>query len=343
MSLEPKNDPAQHFSLRGDAEFRFADSSRTPITQAVEIALGGPSHMRFLLRSGGKHNAFLLEDTDKAWLKLPGKPAATAYEAEELAEDALLRWIVLQFPWSMKKELAASKDWLEFKGNGKAATIWRLQLSDRALPEKIFRKTDRADSFELHLELSQWVAGADDILYPTTWIWHRQWGEMEESFQEMSGGVLYFNSAFRPKSAEVRSYNTLRSEATPTFQRAATHFGLVNRSMVWLDDALYAELEPKPAAKKWLLYQQADLATEVWVLDRGADGLPEGIHASGQIDGQLCLLWRSFRPLDPATAAQRLRQTAEQNKYRIVGPVWVLEVPTDSETALREYLLPVAQ
>jgi hypothetical protein len=341
MALEPKDGPAQHFSLQGFAQFRFADADRSPLTQAVEIALGGPTHMRFLLRAEGKNNVFLLEAVDQAWLKLPGNPGATSYEPEELAEDALLRWTVLQFPWSMKKELDEITDWVEFKENSKTATTWRMQCSGRGLPEKIFRKASEQDSFKLHLELDHWTAGEDSIIYPTTWIWHRQWGEMEETFESISGGALYFDSAFRPKSGEVRSYNTLREKSAPTFQRAGTHFGEFHRDMVWLDDATYAKLEPKPAAKKWWVLDDSEISTVAWVLDDGLAGLPEGVSAGGQVKDELCLLWRNFRPMNAAKAALRMRDTAKQNNYRAVGPVWILDAPTESETALREYLLPV--
>ena len=337
--------PARHYLFSGIAHFVFHEEGKEPGIFDFEVALASPSLQRYQLTLDLWKNWFLLGGPGDSWLKTPNDsaPRPNSAGAEELEEDAALRWLILGFPASLERAHARnqaeqwSELWKKREPVPLAADFGRgdLQLwlePSTGLPKRVERRGENGRASVL-LTVQDWTlsypGSQGERLYPRQWNWQRKDWVLEEKLAQIEDCALFLDTAFRPVEAPMSQYQVWRGADGSTQRVPDERFALVAHSM------RYRALSEKSAADNSACIWEFRNATErqfVEQLEDDAEG--EGVEV---IANQLCLLWSTpqFQSLNNEAEAW-LSEIAAQNGFETIGPIWVR-----TEVVGLEVLVPV--
>jgi len=344
MPVEPPRTPAQNFSLEGRVVFQRGEG-KEDLENGLLVWVGGPARLRYQLTSGGQANVFLLFSPEKAWLKVPGKEW-TALAPATLLGETWLRWVVLRFPWGFR-ELLPARQALAGEGPRKRLELegpqgpFALILDERFEPIEVRQGPVR-------LVLDDPATLPDGRRLPRQWTWTDGSRARIERFQSLNDRSLFLEQAFHPETlVPERSVVSLLPREGAAARPASDEFGLVHL------EAFEALLGP-PGADWTDALPKALLKPGRWQVLDPSGGIRAGVILSGNPPASLppqvarqrisagdWLRWATFSPLDPALAADKLRQAAAGSRLKEKGAAWVLVPPQDGRPHRRVVLLPV--
>ncbi len=332
----------RHYYMRGHIDFVLQDPNAEVIEQGLDLYVGGPDRMKLILRTTGRQQVFFLADAEHAWLRLPDATKATEYDSEELSGDSILRWTVLQFPWSATDLVDwpnADEQWSKLTLNHPQTKQpqWLLSFDGNDLLQTVFA-ADKPD--QPVLELSDWRAGSSGQLFPGVWIWHKPWGTIEEHFESIADESLFLDRLFVPSTQREGSAFFAGISGSLSPLHAAEQIGVAAIQLRWLNQADWKQLKDPPSARPWWRHHaQADIDV-VYLLEDGVE-LANDAPLQQSMDGQEWLRWRTFKQLDAEQARKTMNQIAGRSGLTASGEMWIRQ-PRDSDgEGERVYLLAV--
>ncbi|MBC8404935.1 MAG: hypothetical protein H8E15_06900 [Planctomycetes bacterium] len=346
--LELADATVRHFHFQGSIIFVPNDPAQNPITQGLEISVGGPDRMKLILRDKSLAQLFFLSDAEHAWLRKSGATEATVYDSKELADDSALRWLVLRFPHSIKDHLQwpaelpkqlAINDSKNEQNPDAQASAWLLHFNDKGLLTSVSLQSDPNSPV---LELSNWKAGSTGWLYPTTWVWNKDWGQLEEHFESVSDSSFFLDSFFTPLPQKGRGRNFLaESSGALSPIRIADSIDVAQMGMVWMSAENWLTLKEKPVAQKWIKHAADGSKTAIYVIENPSAEWIASHPVEKSTPTQEWLRWRSFKHLSAAQARQSLQQMALKSGRKAGAEIWLRNADESAQRGMQLYLMPV--
>ncbi|MBT3340225.1 MAG: hypothetical protein HN405_04735 [Planctomycetes bacterium] len=334
VTLTPPQTPAQHYLFTGEVTFLIG--KREPVTQGVQILLGGPDRLRFTLTSEKRSNTFLFsgarkpEEENQSWVKTPKAKQARKNPVDTIDRDTWLRWSLARFPWGWDFPTTKA-DTAEI--SGPFGSI-RASLVD-SLPSEI-----QLDG--LKLSLSDWEKTPTGA-FPKTWSWQYAHGLQIERFSETRGAMLCLENAFLPAHLAINdqgSWTGVRASAEASLAHSPDQIELIRQpDLYWLAaDSNHEpnnndthQSSPGSTHGHWLRIEKKT-ATAVRLVSSDTPG--------AQLQkGGTYLRWSLFAPAQPIADAQNLLEAARFNKMKTAGPVWMTSTPDDGRVRRRMMLI----
>ena len=348
MPLEPADATLRHFHFQGSIIFVPNNPDQDPVTQGLDFSVGGPDRMKLILRNNSQAQLFFLGDAEHAWLRKAGATEVTEYDSKELADDSALRWLILRFPHSIQDHLQwpnelpsqlAVNDAQNAQDSNAKASAWLLHFNDKGLIASVSLQSDPHSPV---LELSNWKAGSTGWLYPTTWVWNKDWGQLEEHFESVSDSSFFLDSFFTPFPQKGTGRNFLaESSGALSPIRIADSIDIAQMSLVWMSAENWLTLKEKPVAQKWIKHAPDGSKTAIYVIDNpSAEWIAN--HAVEQSSStQEWLRWRSFKHLTAAKARESLEQMAKKSGRKAGVEIWLPDADETAQRGMQLYLMHV--
>ncbi len=338
ITAAPPHSPAQHYLFSGEITFHIGE--RKPVTQGVQILLGGPDRLRFTLTAKELSNIFLYmgpttpKGKAESWVKTPKAKQARENPVGTIDRDTWLRWAVARFPWgwSFPTRMDGSKTtapadqsdigpvYAEIHG---PSGIVRAKLRNW-LPAHI-----SADNLELYL--TSWKKTPTGS-FPQTWAWHYPHGKQIEQFSEMRGGMLCLKNAFLPAhltKTDAGSWVGLRTSAEAPISGSRDKIEKVLQpDLYWVVDDGGITVD---ASHKWVRVEN-EKSTQARLVEAGTPG-------AKMEKGGTYLKWSIFGSNQPILDAKRFIEAAEFNHMQAIGPVWMTGAPDDDRAHHRVLLV----
>jgi hypothetical protein len=344
MGTEAPDPTPRHYSMRGHINFILEDPNAEIIEQGLDLFVGGPDRMKLILRTTGRQQVFFLADAKNAWLRLPDAAEATEYDSAELSGDSILRWMVLQFPWSAIDIIdwpSANEAWSKLTVNNPESKQpqWLLSLDSNGLLRTIYA----ADQPDLPvLELSDWRAGSSGQLFPGVWTWHKPWGTLEEHFKFIADESLFLDRLFVPSTQREGSTFFAGISGSLSPLHAAEQIGVAAIPLRWLNQEDWRKQQDLSNCRAWWRHQNQGSVDVVYLLEDG-DELADDAPVQQSAANQEWLRWRTFKQLAPEQARKTMNQIAQRSGLVPSGEMWIRQ-PRDSDgEGERIYLLAVAK
>lgn len=349
MGVDAPDPTPRHYYMRGHINFVLEDPNADIIEQGLDLYVGGPDRMKLILRTTGRQQVFFLADAKNAWLRLPDAKKATEYDSDELSQDSILRWMILQFPWSATDmvewpqlsadELAQLSKWpsLTLTEPGSTTPRWIVNFDRHGLPLTV--STPAEPDWPI-LELSDWQAGSSGQLFPGVWAWRKEWGTLEEHFEAIADESLFLDRLFVPSTHREGTAFFAGISGSLSPLRSAEQIGVAAIELHWLEQTVYQNMENKPKARGWWRHVQDQPGSVVYLLDDVNEVQDASIIQSSNADMEW-LRWRTFKQLKASEARKTLNQIAERSGLAPTGEMMIRQ-PKDSDgEGERIYLLAV--
>jgi len=338
----PLSGIAGGFLLRGQLAFQQGggeEAGGSTVEQDGELWLGGPARLRFSLSGFGRTNLFLLADAEHSWVRVPGKEFLPNPPAV-LAEECLLRWTIMRFPWGWEQELAAAEDPLSSSPSALLLLSRETPFGTLELTLDQDRRPLRASVGNAMAEVGDWRAAPATIAeYPHHWRWPSGDDLREEQFTALSDQAFFLDDAFRPPRADHEVDLKDLGKESQFDGEQLRDLSLREGSLAFLteDDASTFD-QDAPAGSWWrhqnrryyLPSEQSLFATEA------EDGTTLPYRHT---EARQWLRWTTTTALNDETARARLEAVASQLQLESAGTLWSLI--TDRADAPRMFLLPV--
>ena len=330
--LESPLTPSIHYRMQGVTAFNVEAQDGGQISQEADLWLGGPTRLRYTLRTEDVKNVFLLANQNDAWVSTPNSPNFKKYPSRELLLETWLRWIVLRWPWDWPEEsehhTEMNKMAIELPTPYGTANIF---FASNHLPEK-------AILGPLTLYVKDWRKGTRAPLVPHSWEWQADNAVRTENFSQITGHILCLDSHFHPNESAAPTWTAFRASPNQAGHALTDWIGIVERRFV------HAPLA------HWQRSRLGGGDIEIWTqISQKGDVKDVGVAAQ-KIKGDWILdtgkkewlCWSTYVDITSEQGATLLREAARQKKWAAIGPVWVSSTKADERARRKEFLVQVA-
>ncbi|MCH2113106.1 MAG: hypothetical protein MK213_09630 [Planctomycetes bacterium] len=329
--------PERCFRLKGNVDFIIGDNK---ISQSSELWLGGPTRLRYAIQFEDAKNLFLLRDSQSAWVQRAYQSTFESFPTAELVAQNSMRWMALRFPRISGEQggfIGTSSEQPLSTESGTLRTVFGEfeYTANEGLLQTLSAK-------EIKLDLDDWKAGPQGVLYPHRLTWTLPSMKQVELFSELESRVLYFDRAFEPPINDGESITYAEWHGPQASTMVGEEFGLVQLSKrSWLRG---------PSTGTWwnAISKSSPLVTweenrsAVWMvpLDSIPKQLPKGTTLWTSEAG-LALRWVTRDSITVEEAAASLKETAQKNNLNPRGAAWVTMGVEDGRAHRLEVILPV--